>query len=56
MVGTVAGDFFRGIYLAEVRSGRVLVVDDQIELAENIAEILQGLGLETDVAAPPKPD
>ncbi len=33
-----------------MRSGRVLVVDDQIELAENIAEILQGLGFETEVA------
>jgi DNA-binding response OmpR family regulator len=33
-----------------MRSGRVLVVDDQIEFAENIAEILQGLGFETDVA------
>ena len=33
-----------------MRSGRVLVVDDQIELAENIAEILQTLGFETDVA------
>jgi DNA-binding response OmpR family regulator len=34
-----------------MRSGRVLVVDDQIELAENIAEVLQGLGFETEVAA-----
>lgn len=33
-----------------MRSGRVLVVDDQVELAENIAEVLQGLGFETDVA------
>ena len=33
-----------------MRSGRVLVVDDQIELAENIAEILQGIGFETEVA------
>ncbi len=32
-------------------SGRVLVVDDQIELAENIAEVLQGLGFETAIAA-----
>ena len=29
-----------------MRSGRVLVVDDQIEFAENIAEVLQGLGFE----------
>jgi len=28
----------------------VLVVDDQIELAENIAEILQGIGFQTEVA------
>ena len=28
----------------------MLVVDDQIELAENIAEILQGIGFQTDVA------
>jgi DNA-binding NtrC family response regulator len=34
-----------------VRSGHILVVDDQIELAENIAEVLQGLGFETDVAS-----
>ena len=34
-----------------MRSGRVLVVDDQIEFAENIAEILQGIGFETDVAS-----
>ena len=27
-----------------------MVVDDQIELAENIAEILQGVGFQTDVA------
>jgi DNA-binding response OmpR family regulator len=33
-----------------MRSGRVLVVDDQIELAENLAEVLQGLGFETEVA------
>ena len=33
-----------------MRSGRILVVDDQIALAENIAEILQGIGFETDVA------
>jgi DNA-binding NtrC family response regulator len=33
-----------------VKSGRILVVDDQAELAENIAEVLQGLGFETDVA------
>ena len=29
----------------------MLVVDDQIELAENIAEILQGVGFQTEVAA-----
>jgi DNA-binding NtrC family response regulator len=34
-----------------MKSGRVLVVDDQIEFAENIAEVLQGLGFETDVAS-----
>jgi DNA-binding response OmpR family regulator len=34
-----------------MRSGRVLVVDDQIEFAENIAEVLQGLGFETDIAS-----
>jgi DNA-binding response OmpR family regulator len=33
-----------------VKRGRVLVVDDQIELAENIAEILQGIGFQTEVA------
>jgi DNA-binding NtrC family response regulator len=33
-----------------VKRGRVLVVDDQIELAENIAEILQGVGFQTEVA------
>ena len=33
-----------------MKSGRVLVVDDQIELAENIAEILQGIGFDTEVA------
>jgi DNA-binding NtrC family response regulator len=34
-----------------VKTGRILVVDDQVELAENIAEVLQGLGFETEVAA-----
>ena len=34
-----------------MRSARVLVVDDGFELADNIAEVLQGLGFETDVAA-----
>ena len=34
-----------------MKSGHILVVDDQIELAENIAEILQGIGFETEVAA-----
>lgn len=33
-----------------MKSGHVLVVDDQTELAENIAEILQGIGFETEVA------
>jgi two-component system response regulator FixJ len=33
-----------------MKSGHVLIVDDQIELAENIAEILQGIGFETEVA------
>jgi DNA-binding NtrC family response regulator len=34
-----------------VRSDRILVVDDQVELAENIAEVLQGLGFETLIAS-----
>lgn len=34
-----------------VKPGRILVVDDQVELADNIAEVLQGLGFETEVAA-----
>jgi two-component system response regulator (stage 0 sporulation protein F) len=34
-----------------MRRGRILVVDDQVGLAENIAEILQGVGFQTDVAA-----
>jgi DNA-binding response OmpR family regulator len=33
-----------------MKSGHVLVVDDQLELAENIAEILQGIGFETEVS------
>jgi DNA-binding response OmpR family regulator len=33
-----------------MKSGYVLVVDDQMELAENIAEVLQGIGFETEVA------
>jgi DNA-binding response OmpR family regulator len=33
-----------------MKAGRVLVVDDQSELAENIAEILQGIGFETEIA------
>ena len=33
-----------------MRRGCVLVVDDQIGLAENIAEILQGVGFQTEVA------
>jgi DNA-binding NtrC family response regulator len=34
-----------------VKSGRILIVDDQVELAENIAEVLQGLGFDTEVAS-----
>jgi DNA-binding response OmpR family regulator len=34
-----------------MKSGHVLVVDDQIELAENLAEVLQSVGFETEVAA-----
>lgn len=34
-----------------MKRGCVLVVDDQVELAENIAEILQGVGFQTEVAA-----
>jgi DNA-binding NtrC family response regulator len=34
-----------------MKSGRVLIVDDQIEFAENIAEILAGIGFETEVAS-----
>jgi DNA-binding NtrC family response regulator len=34
-----------------MKRGRVLVVDDQIELAENIAEILESVGFRTEVAA-----
>jgi len=33
-----------------MKSGHILVVDDQVELAENIAEVLQGVGFETEVA------
>jgi two-component system response regulator QseB len=33
-----------------MKRGRVLVVDDQIELAENIAEVLAGIGFDTEVA------
>ncbi|MES1165846.1 MAG: response regulator [Verrucomicrobiota bacterium] len=33
-----------------MKRGFVLVVDDQIGLAENIAEILQGVGFQTEVA------
>jgi DNA-binding NtrC family response regulator len=32
-----------------MKRGRVLVVDDQVGLAENIAEILQGVGFQTEV-------
>lgn len=34
-----------------MKRGRVLVVDDQLGLAENIAEVLQGVGFQTEVAA-----
>ena len=34
-----------------MKRGRILVVDDQIGLAENIAEVLQGVGFQTEVAA-----
>jgi DNA-binding response OmpR family regulator len=34
-----------------MKSGHILVVDDQVALAENIAEILQGVGFETEIAA-----
>lgn len=34
-----------------MKRGRVLVVDDQVALAENIAEVLEGVGFQTDVAA-----
>lgn len=34
-----------------MKRGRVLVVDDQIALAENIAEVLQSIGFQTEVAA-----
>ncbi|HVY39918.1 MAG TPA: response regulator [Polyangia bacterium] len=33
-----------------MKRGSVLVVDDQMSLAENIAEILQGIGFQTDIA------
>jgi DNA-binding response OmpR family regulator len=33
-----------------MKRGRVLVVDDQIEFAENIAEVLQSIGFQTDIA------
>jgi len=33
-----------------MKRGRVLVVDDQVEFAENIAEVLQSIGFQTDVA------
>jgi DNA-binding NtrC family response regulator len=33
-----------------MKSGHILVVDDQIALAENIAEVLQGIGFDTEVA------
>ncbi len=33
-----------------MKSGHVLVVDDQLALAENIAEVLQGLGFVAEVA------
>jgi|SRR6185312_2986961 len=33
-----------------MKRGRILIVDDQVALAENIAEILQGVGFQTEVA------
>lgn len=33
-----------------MKQGRVLVVDDQVELAENIAEVLEGIGFQTELA------
>ena len=36
---------------APVSSGRILIVDDHVELAENLAEILEGAGYLTTVAA-----
>lgn len=34
-----------------MKRGRILIVDDQIALAENIAEILQSVGFQTELAA-----
>src|SRR5215831_4935659 len=34
-----------------MKRGRVLVVDDHIELAENIAEVLESIGFQAEVAA-----
>jgi DNA-binding NtrC family response regulator len=33
-----------------MKRGRVLVVDDQVEFAENIAEVLQSIGFQTELA------
>src|SRR6185312_15611964 len=33
-----------------MKRGRILIVDDQVALAENIAEILQGVGFQTEAA------
>lgn len=33
-----------------MRRGRILIVDDQVALAENIAEILQSVGFQTELA------
>ena len=34
-----------------MKRGRILVVDDQVALAENIAEVLESVGFQTEVAA-----
>jgi CheY-like chemotaxis protein len=36
---------------ASISGGRILIVDDHVELAENLAEILEGAGYLTTVAA-----
>lgn len=34
-----------------MKRGRILIVDDQVALAENIAEVLQSVGFQTELAA-----